>query len=82
MVVPTKANYNLLLGKEWIHGIWTVPLTMHQQITIWKPDSIIENIEVVQSYFWEYVNHIDMNNFDRIFENISPCTPVRTRFYL
>ncbi|XP_050919076.1 uncharacterized protein LOC127136579 [Lathyrus oleraceus] len=25
MVIASKANYNLLLGREWIHGICTVP---------------------------------------------------------
>ena len=29
MVIPAKANYNLLLGRELIHGIGAVPSTMH-----------------------------------------------------
>ena len=29
MVVPSKANFNLLLGREWIHGIGDVPSSMH-----------------------------------------------------
>jgi len=29
MVVPLKANFNLLLGREWIHGIGIVPSSMH-----------------------------------------------------
>ena len=45
MVVETKANYNLLLGREWIHRIGAVPSSMHQRITIWRPDGIVENIE-------------------------------------
>lgn len=29
MVIPSKANYNMLLGSEWIHGIDTVTSTLH-----------------------------------------------------
>ncbi|MCI36892.1 hypothetical protein A2U01_0058116, partial [Trifolium medium] len=31
LLVPSKANYNLLLGREWIHGIGAVPSTLHQR---------------------------------------------------
>lgn len=34
MVIVSKANYNMLLGREWIHGIEVVPSSMHQRITI------------------------------------------------
>lgn len=34
VVVPTKSNYNLLLGREWLHGLRCVPSSMHQRITI------------------------------------------------
>lgn len=34
MVVASKVNYNLLLGREWIHGVGAVPLTLHQRISI------------------------------------------------
>ena len=46
LVVASKANYNLLLGKEWIHGVGVVPSTMHQRLTLWKEDSVLKNIEV------------------------------------
>ena len=29
MAVPSKANFNLLLGREWIHGVGVVPSYMH-----------------------------------------------------
>ncbi|XP_050878709.1 uncharacterized protein LOC127082510 [Lathyrus oleraceus] len=45
MIVETKANYNMLLGSEWIDGVGVVPSSMHQRITIWRPDSIMENVE-------------------------------------
>jgi len=34
MVVPSKANFNVLLGREWIHGVGAVPSTLHQRIAI------------------------------------------------
>ena len=30
MVITSKANYNLLLGREWIHGIGAVPSLLQQ----------------------------------------------------
>ena len=32
MVVPSNANFNFLLGREWIHGIGVVPSSMHQRV--------------------------------------------------
>nr|KYP34519.1 hypothetical protein KK1_044513 [Cajanus cajan] len=29
IVPPSKANFNMLLGREWIHGMGAVPLTVH-----------------------------------------------------
>ncbi|XP_050876769.1 uncharacterized protein LOC127080502 [Lathyrus oleraceus] len=51
MVIDSKANFNLLLGREWIHGIEAVPSTVHQRLIIWRKDGIMENIEANQSYY-------------------------------
>nr|KYP60037.1 hypothetical protein KK1_015484 [Cajanus cajan] len=29
IVTPSKANFNVLLGREWIHGVGEVPSTVH-----------------------------------------------------
>lgn len=76
MVIALEANYNLLLGREWIHGIRAVPYLMHQRITIWRSDGIMENIEVGHSYFMDEVNHVDRRNFDKNLGNIGPCRAV------
>src|SRR4051812_18107243 len=73
MVIPAKANYNLLLGREWIHGVAAVPSTMHQRLTIWRQDGIVENIEGDQSYYMAEVNQVNKTNFDRNLANIGPC---------
>ncbi|XP_050896204.1 uncharacterized protein LOC127102931 [Lathyrus oleraceus] len=65
MIVETKANYNMLLGREWIHGVRAVPSSMNQRIIIWHPDGIVENIETDQGYFKTPINHVDMRQFDK-----------------
>nr|KYP31280.1 hypothetical protein KK1_048525 [Cajanus cajan] len=32
IVTPSKANFNVLLGREWIHGVGVVPSMVHQKI--------------------------------------------------
>nr|KYP58668.1 hypothetical protein KK1_014086 [Cajanus cajan] len=32
IVTLSKANFNVLLGREWIHGVGAVPSTVHQKI--------------------------------------------------
>jgi len=42
--VPSKANFSLLLGREWIHGVGAVPSSMHQKIVIWREDGLVEKL--------------------------------------
>jgi hypothetical protein len=74
MVVPSKANFNLLLGREWIHGICVVPSSMLQRISIWRDVGIVKNIEADQSYFLAEVNQITRKTFDKNLANIAPCS--------
>jgi hypothetical protein len=75
MVIASRANYNLLLGREWIHGVGAVPSSMHQRIAIWRPDGIVENIEADQSYFMTEVNNVNSGSFDKNLAHIPPCSP-------
>ena len=75
MVITAKKNYNLLLGREWIHGIREVPSIMHQRLSIWREDGIVENIKADQSYYMNKVNRVDRRNFDINLANIGPCYP-------
>jgi hypothetical protein len=63
MVVPSKANFNVLLGREWMHGVG--PSTLHQRLAVWKDNGLVENIEGDQSYFFAEVNNITKKNFDK-----------------
>lgn len=76
MVIASRANYNLLLGREWIHGIGALPSSLHQRIEIWSGDGIVENIEVSQGYYTAKVNHVDKRNFNKNLANIASCAPV------
>lgn len=75
MVITLKANYNLLLGREWIYGVGVVPSFFHQRISIWKNDRIVVNIEVDQSYYMDEVNLVDKRHFDKHLANIAPRAP-------
>jgi hypothetical protein len=74
LVIASKANYNLLLGREWIHGVGAVPSTLHQRVSIWKQDGVVENIEADQSYFRAETHNITKSSFDKKLANIAPCT--------
>lgn len=52
MFIPLKANYDLLLGREWIHGVGAIPYSLNHRISLWREDSIVENVEADQSYYW------------------------------
>ncbi|MCI39059.1 hypothetical protein A2U01_0060288, partial [Trifolium medium] len=73
LVVPSKANYNMLLGREWIYGIGAVPSTLHQRLTIWRDDGLVENIEADQSFYLSKVDQITKHTFDKNLASIAPC---------
>ena len=80
MVVPSKANFNVLLGREWIHGVGAVPSTLHQRIAIWRKDGLVENIEANQSYFLAEMNNITKKNFDKQLANIPPVMSLSPKY--
>jgi hypothetical protein len=72
-VVESKANYNLLLDREWIHGVGAVPSTLHQKLLFWRDDGVVEYIEADQSYFLSEQNTITKQTFDKNLAMIAPC---------
>jgi len=80
MVVPSKENFNVLLGREWIHGVGAVPSTLHQRIATWREDGLVENIEADQSYFLVDVNNITKKNFDKQLANIPPVMSLGPKY--
>ena len=80
MVIASKANYNLLLGHEWIHGIRAIPSTLHQRLSIWRQDGIVENIEADHSYFTTDMGMVNRKNFDKALATIPLCDHEDTVF--
>ena len=39
-VIDGKGSYSLLLGRDWIHANYCVPLTMHQCLIQWHGDDV------------------------------------------
>jgi len=66
-----------VLGRESIYGIGDVPSSMHQRISIWRDDGIVEKIEADQSYFLAEVNQITRKTFDNNLANIAPCSSAK-----
>ena len=40
LVISSQANFNMLLGREWIHGVGVVPLIVHQNLFFFNKDGI------------------------------------------
>ena len=39
-VINSTANYNALLGRDWIHVNWCVSFSFHQFLLFWKGDEV------------------------------------------
>lgn len=72
MVIDSKANFNLLLCREWIHGIGVIPSMIHQRLIIRRKEGIVENIEADQIYY-QFDDRGFKRLFDRHLANIAPC---------
>lgn len=73
MVIKSKENFNLLLGREWIQGIGVVLSTLHQRLIIWQKDGIVENIETYQNYYKTEIPKGAKRSFDQHLANVAPC---------
>ena len=63
-VADVQGNYNVLLGRDWLHANQCVPSTMHQQLIQWVDDEV-EAVRADDSAFialaeapvdWQYPN--------------------------
>ena len=58
VVVPSKARYNLLLGKDWIHGVSAIPQTFTKgrffgmKIMKLKSLGLMTVTAIMSSYMW------------------------------
>lgn len=73
MVINSKANFNLLLEREWIHGIGAVPSNVNQKLIIWHKEEIMENIGANQSYYRIDEAKGSKKSFNQHLANIASC---------
>ena len=43
-VIESRAAYNALLGRDWIHSNWCVPSSLHQMLIFWNEDGTTEEV--------------------------------------
>ena len=58
-VVYTKAAYNALLGRKWIHSNWVIPSSLHQSLMFWNNDNFVEMVKADNRPFEACNNTID-----------------------
>ncbi|RYR68503.1 hypothetical protein Ahy_A03g015007 [Arachis hypogaea] len=58
VVVPSKASYNALLGRDWIHGVGVVPSIVHQSVLLWTKEG---KPEIFKAYSSLYVDQMHVN---------------------
>lgn len=70
VVVPSKANFNMLLGREWIHVVREVPSTLHRKMFLWIDLNECQIIEADPTTF----NTPDAKifNTDKIWVEVGP----------
>lgn len=51
MVVTSQATFNILLGREWIHGVGIVLSTVHQKLFFWNEDGQVEVVKADQNMY-------------------------------
>ena len=64
MVVTSKARYNALLGREWMHGAGLIPSTLHQKLIIWNNDGNAKVVHVDNSPCYFQQAHVDFKVYN------------------
>ncbi|RYR07763.1 hypothetical protein Ahy_B05g075193 [Arachis hypogaea] len=62
VVVSSKANYNALLGRDWIHRVGTVLSTVHQSVILWTDVGIPEVVKADSNLYVEQL-HVDFKMY-------------------
>lgn len=69
VVVPSTANFNLLLGRDWIHVV-KVPSTLHLKMFIWND---LEECQIIQADPATFnTPHAKFYNANRILVDVGP----------
>ncbi|XP_072054908.1 uncharacterized protein [Arachis hypogaea] len=63
VVVPSKASYNVLFGRDWIHGVGAVSSTVHQSVLLWTKEGKPEIVKADLSLYVEQM-HVDFRIYN------------------
>ncbi|KAJ1442162.1 Aspartic peptidase domain superfamily [Sesbania bispinosa] len=69
IVVPSIANYNMLLGREWIDGVGVVPSNLHQKLFLWNEEGDLREVEADYTQVKANTRSVE---YDKFFENMAP----------
>ncbi|XP_050211611.1 uncharacterized protein LOC126661789 [Mercurialis annua] len=63
-VVNARSNYNVLLGRDWIHSNMCISSTMHQMLILWREAGEAEIVQGDPSPFGEDSNVLEAMMYD------------------
>lgn len=67
-VINSRASYNVLLGRDWIHACMVVPSTLRQCLIFWNQDEV-EVVWADRRPFLASANHAEAKLYD---SNVGP----------
>ena len=65
-MMDSTANYNILLGRNWIHANWCVPVSLHQFLLFWKGNEV-ELMRVDKQPFKVAIGSVEARYYDQEF---------------
>ena len=65
-VIDSTANYNILLGRNWIHANWCVSSSLHQFLLFWKGNEV-EVVRENKKPFMEATGYVEVRYYDQEF---------------
>ena len=68
-LINSTANYNALLGRDWIHANWCVSFSIHQFLPFWKGDEV-EVVWANKQPFIATSDSIEASYYDQEFSPI------------
>ncbi|RYR78908.1 hypothetical protein Ahy_A01g003773 [Arachis hypogaea] len=63
VVVPSRASYNALLGRDWIHGMGAVASIVHQSVLLWTKDGKPKTVKAYSNLYVEQM-HVDFRIYN------------------
>ena len=68
-VINSTANYNIFLGRDWIHANWCVSSSLHQLLLFWKGNEVAV-VWVDKQPFMAATSYVEARYYDQEFDPI------------